>query len=578
MGCIMTFIEKLENYIKEVVNNLGYKLDSVILEKCNIKDLGDFQVNFAMKLAKEYSKNPRDIANEVVSKLDDRFTNVNIAGPGFINLTLSDKYLIDYANSEAKDFKNNVDKVSDKTIIVDYGGANAAKALHVGHMRSPNIGEAMKRLCSLYNKKVIGDVHLGDLGRQAGMLISEYKEMHPESPYFDKDFKGEYPKIDLTVEDLGIMYPRANLKAKDDETKMAEVREITAEIDKGNKAYIELWRQMVELSKVKIKEVYDKLNCTFELWNGELGSMAFVEDTMKILKPYLYPSEGALIMDVKEVDDKVEIPPLIVIKQDGATIYATRDLATIYERMKVYNPDEMWYFTDERQSMYFTQVFRAAHKSGLVKDNTVLKHFGFGTVNGPDGKPFKTRDGGVMTLDNLIELIYVEIEKKIKEDIVGEERADIANKLTIATLKYADLLPFRKTDYIFDPVKFSSLEGKTGPYILYTMVRIKSLLKKAEDKEYSIKLINNSEIRDILVKLLSLNNVLTNSYNEATLNYICDYLYDLLSLYNKFYNNYNILNESDESVKETYLAVSKLVYNVSHNLLNILAIDEVERM
>ena len=574
----MTFIKKQEDYIKEVVNNLGYKLDNVVLEKCNLKDLGDFQVNFAMKLAKEYGKNPRDIAKEVVDKLDNRFTNINIAGPGFINLTLSDEYLINYANNEAKDFKNNIDEVSEKTIIVDYGGANAAKALHVGHMRSPNIGEAMKRLCKLYNKRVIGDVHLGDLGRQAGMLISEYQEMYPDSPYFDKEYKGEYPKINLTVKDLGEMYPRANIKAKEDEKRMALVREITAEIDKGNKAYIELWRQMVELSKVKIKEVYDKLNCTFELWNGELGSMAFIDDTMKILNPYLSPSEGALIMDVKEEDDKVDIPPLIVIKQDGATIYATRDLATIYERMKEFNPDEMWYFTDERQSMYFTQVFRAAHKSGLVKDDTKLKHFGFGTVNGPDGKPFKTRDGGVMDLATLIDNLKMEVDKKIKSTITGKEREEILDKLTIAALKYTDLLPYRKTDYIFDPVKFSSLEGKTGPYILYTVVRIKSILNKTNIKNAKFELISNDDVKDILLKFIELPKVLKSSYNEATPSYISEYIYDLCNLFNKFYNNHNIINEENMKIKESYIALCNLTYNILHNLLNILAIDEVDKM
>jgi arginyl-tRNA synthetase len=359
---------------------------------------------------------------------------------------------------------------------------------------------------------------------------------------------------------------------------MAEVREITAEIDKGNKAYIELWSQMVELSKVKIKEIYDKLNCTFELWNGELGSMEFVPDTMKILTPYLYPSDGALIMDVKEDDDKVEIPPLIVIKQDGATIYATRDLATIYERMKNYNPDEIWYFTDERQSMYFTQVFRAAHKSGLVNDNTILKHFGFGTVNGPDGKPFKTRDGGVMDLATLILNLKVEVDKKIKDTITGKEREEILDKLTIAALKYTDLLPYRKTDYIFDPVKFSSLDGKTGPYILYTIVRIKSLLNKAGDSNYQIKVINSQEVRDILVKLTELPKCLTASYQDASLNYICDFIYELSSLFNKFYGDHNISNEENEETKNTYIALSKLVYNTLSKLLNILAIDEVDKM
>ena len=571
-------IKECEKYLLGILNELGYEVNNVNLVISSRPELGQFQLNDAFTLAKANHENPREVAEKIVSKLDDRFINVNIAGPGFINLSINDKYLIDYLNKGINDFNIFVDKQEEKKIIVDYGGANAAKALHVGHMRSANIGEAVKRLAKLLGNDVIGDVHLGDLGRQAGMLISEYKRMEPDSVFFDESYTGEYPKIKLTAEDLGIMYPKASLDAANNPERMEEVRYITAEIDKGNRAYTELWKQMVEISKEVIKKTYDRLNCHFELFEGELDAFKYIPNVMEIMKDYLYESEGALVCDVKEETDNKPIPPLMVIKNDGATIYGTRELGTLYSRIERFNPNEIWYFTDERQSLYFEQVFRASYKTGLVPESTKLKHFSFGTINGPDGKPFKTRDGGVMTLDNLIELIYEEIEKKIKEDIVGKERIDIANKLTIATLKYADLLPFRKTDYIFDPVKFSSLEGKTGPYILYTMVRIKSLLKKAEDKEYSIKLINNSEIRDILVKLLSLNNVLTNSYNEATLNYICDYLYDLLSLYNKFYNNYNILNEGNEDVKETYLAVSKLVYNVSHNLLNILAIEEVERM
>ena len=571
-------LKETEKYLLELINSLGYTCDSVNLVVSNRPELGQFQLNDAFTLAKINHENPREVAEKIVSKLDNRFTNVNIAGPGFINLSFTDEYLINYLNKGINDFNIFVDKQDKKTIIFDYGGANAAKALHVGHMRSANIGEAVKRLAKVLGNDVIGDVHLGDLGRQAGMLISEYKRMEPNSPFFDPNFNGEYPKINLTADDLGVMYPKASIDASNNPERMEEVRFITAEIDKGNKAYTELWKQMVEISKEVIKKTYDRLNCHFELFEGELDAFKYIPNVMEIMKDYLYESEGALVCDVKEETDNKPIPPLMVIKNDGATIYGTRELGTLYSRIERFNPNEIWYFTDDRQSLYFEQVFRASYKSGLVPKSTKLKHFSFGTINGSDGKPFKTRDGGVMTLDNLIELIYEEIEKKIKEDITGDEREDIANKLTIATLKYADLLPFRKTDYIFDPVKFSSLDGKTGPYILYTMVRIKSLLKKANDSNYEIKVINNGEIRDILVKLLNLNNVLTNSYNEATLNYICDYLYDLLSLYNKFYNNYNILNESDMNVKETYLAVSKLVYNVSHNLLNILAIDEVERM
>ncbi len=571
-------IEETEKYLLELIKSLGYSIDKVTLNVSSRPELGQFQINDAFNLAKINHENPRAIAEKIVSNLDNRFTNVNIAGAGFINLSFSDQYIIDYLNKGIDDFNIFVNKQKEKTIIFDYGGSNAAKALHVGHMRSANIGEAVKRLAKLMGNKVIGDVHLGDLGRQAGMLISEYKRMEPDSVFFDPNYTGEYPNINLTAEDLGKMYPKANIDASNNPERMEEVRHITAEIDKGNRAYTELWKQMVKISKEVIVKTYDHLNCHFELFEGELDAFPYIPKVLEIMKDYLYESDGALVCDVKKEDDNKPVPPLIVIKNDGATIYATRDLGTIYSRMERFNPDEIWYFTDDRQSLYFEQVFRASYKTGLVNENTKLYHFPFGTINGSDGKPFKTRDGGVMTLDALIELINSEIEKKIKEEITGEEREEIADKLTIATLKFADLLPFRKTDYIFDPVKFSSLDGKTGPYILYTIVRIKSLLRKVEDKEYKLKVIDNEEVRDILVKLLSLNNVLDKSYNEASLNYICEYLFDLLSLYNKFYNNHSILQEENLDIRESYLALTKLVYNVAHNLLNVLAIEEVEKM
>ncbi len=571
-------IEETEKYLLELIKSLGYSIDKVTLNVSSRPELGQFQINDAFNLAKINHENPRAIAEKIVSNLDNRFTNVNIAGAGFINLSFSDQYIIDYLNNGIDDFNIFVNKQKEKTIIFDYGGSNAAKALHVGHMRSANIGEAVKRLAKLMGNKVIGDVHLGDLGRQAGMLISEYKRMEPDSVFFDPNYTGEYPNINLTAEDLGKMYPKANIDASNNPERMEEVRHITAEIDKGNRAYTELWKQMVKISKEVIVKTYDHLNCHFELFEGELDAFPYIPKVLEIMKDYLYESDGALVCDVKKEDDNKPVPPLIVIKNDGATIYATRDLGTLYSRMERFNPDEIWYFTDDRQSLYFEQVFRASYKTGLVNEKTKLYHFPFGTINGSDGKPFKTRDGGVMTLDALIELINTEIEKKIKEEITGEEREEIADKLTIATLKFADLLPFRKTDYIFDPVKFSSLDGKTGPYILYTIVRIKSLLRKVEDKDYQLKVIDNEEVRDILVKLLSLNNVLDKSYNEASLNYICEYLFDLLSLYNKFYNNHSILQEEDLDIRESYLALTKLVYNVAHNLLNVLAIEEVEKM
>lgn len=575
----MSKIRETEEYLKKVINDLGYSVDKVKLESSNMKNLGQFQLNIAMPLAKEYHENPRDIASKIVDKLDDRFRDVNIAGPGFINLSFTDEVLIQYGNLGINSFDIHLDLEPKKMIIVDYGGANAAKALHVGHMRSANIGEALKRLAKLYKNEVLGDVHLGDLGRQAGMLISELMEEEPDLPYFDPNFKGEYPKIKITAEDLGRMYPIANKKAKESEERMNLVRHITAEIDKGNEVYTSLWKQMVEVSSKEIKKIYEELNCSFELWEGELDAFKEIPKVLEIMKPYLYEDDGALVMDVSKESDAKPMPPLMVIKSDGATIYATRDLGTIYSRMRRFNPDEIWYVVDERQSLYFEQVFRGSYISGLVPKTTLLAHYGFGTMNGKDGKPFKTRDGSVLELSSLLDLVREEIDKKIKKEITGEERKNICEKLTIAAVKFADLSPIRKTDYVFDPVKFSSFEGKTGPYILYTMVRIKSILSKLGSYE-NVKMtkIYNEDMRNILVKIVELSRVLTSSYKERTLNYLTDYLYEIFSLFNKFYSKYNIINEENEDIKNSYVAMISLIYNTCLVILDTLAIETVPKM
>lgn len=570
----MSLIKENEKYLKELINNLGYEIDNVSLEPSSRKEFGQYQINSSMLLASKYHMNPREIASKIAQNLDSRFTNVNIQGPGFINLSLTDEYLMNYFNN--KSFNDMVDKENPKTIVIDFGGANAAKSLHVGHMRSANIGEALRRLLLLFGNNVISDVHLGDLGRQAGMLISQLELEQPNLPYFDKNYKGEYPKLEITAKDLGRMYPLASKLAKEDPARMEEVRRITAEIDKGNKVYTDLWKQMVEVSKVEIKKVYNELNCHFDLFEGELDSFKDIPATTEIMKPYLYESEGALVIDVAKEDDKKEMPPLLYIKTDGATIYATRDLATIYSRVKRFDPNEIIYVVDDRQGLYFEQVFRAAYKTGLVK-NAKLEHVGFGTINGIDGKPYKTRDGGVMELSTLISLVKDEISKKIKDEIKDDEKEEIINKLTIATIKYTDLLPYRKTDYIFDPIKFSSIDGKTGPYILYTIVRIKSILNKV-DIDSKMTNICNDEMRNVLVKMTEISNALTNACNERTLNYIAEMLYDICSLFNKFYNNCNIVNEQNMDNKASYVAFIKIVYNYIKNLLNILAIDEVEKM
>ena len=564
-------LKELEIYLENLLKELGYEEKVTILASSK-KELGWYQLNICMALAKKYHENPVLVANKIVEKLDYRFTSVNVAGPGFINFKLDKKYLLDYLNSGLTNFKVFVPNITKKKVVIDFGGANAAKALHVGHMRSANIGEALRRLGVLVGYDMISDVHLGDLGRQAGMLLSEIKKRGEYLEYFDPNFKGEYRSVDYTPTELGKMYASANIAASNDEERMEEVREITAEIDKGNKTYLNLWKQLVAISSISIKEVYDELNCHFDLFEGELDAFKDIPAMLKKVNPYLYESNGAMVMDVKEESDTKEMPPLLVIKKDGATIYATRDLATIYSREERFNPDEIWYVVDNRQALYFEQVFRASYIANLT--DAKLYHFGFGTINGTDGKPYKTRDGGVMQLSTLIELISNLIEEKMKPDII-DDRLNIKNKLTIATLKYADLMSYRATDYIFDPVKFSSFDG---PYILYTVVRLKSILNKSVKKDYKILSINSIEELDIYLKITELESVLERSIRDKSLNYITDFLFELASLFNKFYNTYHILSETDETKKESFLGLITIVYNCIHNLLNVLAIDEVDRM
>lgn len=574
----MSFIRRTEEYVTNVIRECGFEIDNVTLEPSSRRDLGEFQINVCMMLAKKYGKNPRELADMIVSKLDDRFYNVNIAGPGFINVSISEKYLTEYLNDSIDNFDNLIDKQEEKTIIVDYGGANAAKALHVGHMRTANIGESLKRLASTLGNKTIGDVHLGDLGRQSGMVISEIKKRKPDLCYFDPNYKGEYPKLEITPEELAIYYPTASADAKENPERMEEVRKITALVDNGVEPYISMWKDIVEVSCKTIKETYDYLNCNFELWEGELSSLKYVEPTLKILEPYMYESDGAKVIDVKKDDDKVDIPPLIVIKNDGATIYATRDLATIYNRVKTYNPDEIWYVVDVRQGLYFEQVFRASYKSGLVRNDVKLAHYWNGTMNGKDGKPFKTRDGGVLELNTLLNQVREELSKKMDKFDDENDKNNILDILTVATVKYADLLPYRTTDYIFDIEKFCSFEGKTGPYVLYTMVRINSILEKSNINKYCINNIYSDTQRNIYIKLLEISRMLEKSYSEKTLSYICEYLFELCSLFNKFYGETNILNETDENKKLNYISMLKLVYNTCKKLLDILAIRVPNKM
>ena len=482
----MSIIKTLTKDLQKIVSQAGYEVENLILQPSGRKDLGQYQLNDAMTLAKKYGKNPRMIAEDIAKELekDNRFTNINIAGPGFINITLTDEYLVEIINKISKNIEENIDKEQPKKIIIDFGGANVAKALHVGHLRSANIGESLKRLARLLGHEVLGDAHLGDYGRPLGLVVLEIKKMYPELPFFDENYTGDFSEVELPItnEDLEKIYPLASIKAKEDESYLEEGRDVTAKIQSKVRGYYDLWKKVIEISKADIKEVYDKLNVFYDLWLGESDAVEYMEELYEIFEKagIIEESEGAKIVEVKEETDNAPMPPLLFEKSNGTLSYQTTDLATILQRMKEYNPDEMWYVTDGRQCLHFEQVFRAARKAGLVDDTVKLEHIPFGTMNGKDGKPFKTRDGGVMSLKNLINLVNEETIKKIDPaSVTEEEKKEISEIVAIASLKYADSLPYRATDYVFEIEKFADLEGKTGSYILYSTIRMKSLLAKA---------------------------------------------------------------------------------------------------
>lgn len=581
----MDLISKTEQILKDVIQKMGYDEEIVALSVSSKPELGQFQYNGAMGIAKKNHTNPREIAEKIVSGLNEYtiFENINIAGPGFINISFSKECLTEYLNTISENMSENVKKYPSKKVFFDYGGANVAKALHVGHLRTANIGEALKRLTKLVGNKVMSDVHLGDIGRQSGMVIYQLREEHPDWVFFDENYTGEYPtEIGITNADLERIYPLASIKAKEDDKIMEEVRKITAELDNGKLGYVKLWNIIREISIENIKKTYIELNAEFDLWEGETDCYPYIDEMLQILKDNgcLVESQGALVCDVKEESDKAEIPPLVVIKTDGTTLYATRELATILSRMKRFSPDELIYIVDNRQGMYFEQVFRTSYKSNLVSKDTKFTFIGTGTMNGKDGKPFKTRDGGVMKLESLLNEIKEETSKYVKdnENMSAEEQKEISDKVAVAALKYADLLPNVEKDYIFDLTKFCSLEGKTGPYILYSAVRMKSLLSKAGKVEYKLNSIYSQTEKDIITKVIEMPIRIDKAYRNKTLSEITEYIYEIDSLFNKFYAENRILTEEDEQKKQTWLYITNLVYQVNKLLLDVLAIKIPERM
>lgn len=566
------------------MQEIGYLVEDCLLNPSNRLDLGDYQYNGAMSLAKIYHDNPMNIATKIKDSIKDfsELKSVSVANPGFINIKLSDEFLIDFANETLKDITSNYNLGINKTIFLDYGGPNVAKVLHVGHLRSANIGQALNNLCKAVGCTTISDIHLGDWGRPMGMVILEIKTRYPNLAYFQDDYNGEDVDFNLTNEDLLELYPTATTKAKENESIMEEARKINLELQNKHKSYYALWQKIVKVSVDEIKKIYQDLNVDFDLWEGESDNSLYMDELFNYLygKNIIEKSNGAEVINVLEETDNKEIPPLILVKSNGAISYEATDLAAIWERVHKYKLDEVWYIVDKRQELHFTQVFRAAQKSDIVKDNTKLIFNGFGTMNGPDGKPFKTRDGGVMPLKDLLDSVTKVCSKRLMESI-QENRNEIAKTIAVAAIKYADLLPNRTTDYNFDIEKFTDLNGKTGTYLLYSCVRMNSLLKKAIEQQNNfkdIKILTTENERKILLAMLDLKRIIKRSFENRSLNEICEYLYKITNIYNNFYAENKVLTEENANIKTSWLALTKLIYDNNKYLLNILGINIPEKM
>ena len=577
-------IEILEQKIKNKMQEIGYLVEDCLLNPSNRPDLGDYQYNGAMSLAKIYHDNPMNIATKIKDSIKDfsELKSVSVANPGFINIKLSDEFLIEFANETLKDITSNYNLGINKTIFLDYGGPNVAKVLHVGHLRSANIGQALNNLCKAVGCTTISDIHLGDWGRPMGMVILEIKTRYPNLAYFQDDYNGEDVDFNLTNEDLLELYPTATTKAKENESIMEEARKINLELQNKHKGYYALWQKIVKVSVDEIKKIYQDLNVDFDLWEGESDNSLYMDELFNYLygKNIIEKSNGAEVINVLEETDNKEIPPLILVKSNGAISYEATDLAAIWERVHKYKLDEIWYIVDKRQELHFTQVFRAAQKSDIVKDNTKLIFNGFGTMNGPDGKPFKTRDGGVMPLKDLLDSVTKVCSKRLMESI-QENRNEIAKTIAVAAIKYADLLPNRTTDYNFDIEKFTDLNGKTGTYLLYSCVRMNSLLKKAIEQQNNfkdIKILTTENERKILLAMLDLKRIIKRSFENRSLNEICEYLYKITNIYNNFYAENKVLTEENANIKTSWLALTKLIYDNNKYLLNILGINIPEKM
>ena len=570
----------------------GYDEKYVKVTVSNRPDLCEYQCNGAMAAAKAYKKKPIDIANEVVEKARESgmFFEINAVMPGFINLRIAPEYLAGYMNQMAADPKYGLEEAKEpETIIVDYGGANVAKPLHVGHLRSAVIGESIKRISRYMGHKVIGDVHLGDWGLQMGLIIEELHDRQPELPYFDESFTGEYPKEPpFTISELEEIYPAASAKSKQDEAFKERAQEATFKLQSGYAPYRAIWEHIMNVSLKDLKRNYGNLNVSFDLWKGESDAQPYIPQLIDDLveKGLAYESQGALVVDIAEETDTKEFPPCIVRKSDGAALYATSDLATIVQREQDFHPDRYIYVVDKRQELHFTQVFRVAKKAGIVKDDTKMVFLGFGTMNSKDGGPFKTRDGGVMRLEHLIAEIDEEVYKKVQEKqrVSEEEMRKTAEMIGLAALKYGDLSNQATKDYVFDVDRFISFEGNTGPHIQYMVVRIKSILEKYRELmggSYTLVPVRpaSSETEKALqLELCRFGEVVETAFAETAPHRICQYMYDLSDAFNNFYLVNKIIGEEDREKQAGFISLISLTKDVLNACMDLLGIEAPEHM
>ena len=584
-------IEILQEELSTAFEKAGYDKKYAKVTVSNRPDLCQYQCNGALAAAKEYHKAPIQMANEVVAILEnsDTFAQITAQMPGFINIVVSEQFLSDYINQMKADETYGCTKTASKdTIVIDYGGANVAKPLHVGHLRSAIIGESIKRTARYLGYHVVGDVHLGDWGLQIGLIITELKHRKPELVYFDPDYTGEYPtEPPFTMADLEEIYPYASGYSKEHEDYKEEAQTATAELQAGRKGYLALWQHIINVSVADLKKIYTKLNVDFDLWKKESDAQPYIPDMVQGMKDggYAHLDDGALVVDVKEETDTKEIPPCMILKSNGATLYNTTDLATIVERRKLFDPKKIIYVVDKRQGLYFEQVFRCARKTKIIGDDVDLIFVGFGTMNGKDGKPFKTRDGGVLRLETLLSDVEKQVEDKMADrDMEEDVRHAAAQKIGLAAIKYGDLSNQASKDYVFDVDRFTSFEGNTGPYILYTIVRIKSLMNKVKAQGIEVKgeeaiLPSQSKSQtDVMLTVSKWAETIEAAFNEQAPHKICQFIYELSDAFNKFYHENKIVTNEDEKVRASYIALSRFVGNVLEQGINLLGLEAPDKM